>query len=100
MSWTPERQASMDKYLTSIAEHRRKLGEVFFFPSGPGMSLMSIYGEVGLEQFSYYLADYPDVIEALLERTTQRTVQWIECLPQGHGIEAVMSGDDIAFKTG
>jgi uroporphyrinogen decarboxylase len=100
MSWTDERQVAMDQYLTSLAEHRRKLGEVFFFPSGSGMGLMGIYGEVGLESFSYYLADYPDIIEALLERIVQRTVQWIEHLPANHGIEAVMSGDDIAFKTG
>src|ERR1051326_940804 len=98
-AWTKEHQAQMDQYMVSIAEHRRKLGEVFFFPGGVGIGLMAIYGEVGLEQFSYYLADYPDIIEELLERNTLRAIRWIEHLPAHHGIEAIFAGDDIAFKT-
>ncbi len=100
LEWTPKRQAEMDHFLKSAAEHRRKLGEVFFFPSGPGMSLMGLYGTVGLEQFCYYLADAPGLMEDLLELRTQQSVAWIEHLPPHHGIEAVYCGDDIAFKSG
>lgn len=99
-SWNAERQAQMDKHLASIAEHRRKLGEVFFFPSGWGVGLMGIYGEVGLEHFSYYLKDCPDIIAELLEARTQSSLVSIEHLPADHGIEAIFIGDDIAFKTG
>jgi uroporphyrinogen decarboxylase len=40
------------------------------------------------------------VIEELLECNTLRATAWIEHLPPDHGIEAVFSGDDIAFKSG
>lgn len=98
--WTAADQASLERFLASTAEHRRKLGEVFFFPGMPGISLMSIYGEVGLEQFSYHLADHPGLIEELMERNTRRAIRFVERLPSDHGIEAAFVGDDIAFKTG
>jgi uroporphyrinogen decarboxylase len=55
---------------------------------------------VGLEAFCYYLADCPEIIDAQLERQAERAVQWIEHLPDDHGIAAVFSGDDIAFTNG
>ncbi|MFA6107671.1 MAG: uroporphyrinogen decarboxylase family protein [Candidatus Latescibacterota bacterium] len=99
-TWTAARQQSVDEALASVAETRRKLGEVFLFPGGPGTGLMGIYGEVGLEQFSYYLADCPGLVEELLECQTAAAVAWIEHLPEDHGIEAVFCGDDIAFRSG
>jgi hypothetical protein len=99
-AWTTERQKQMDGHLASVAEHRRKLGEVFFFPTAPGVGLMGIYGEVGLEQFSYYLADCPEIIEMWIERNALAAIEWAEHLPADHGIEAVFVGDDIAYKTG
>ena len=99
-SWTQEQQAAMDARLAFIDEERAELGEVFYFPGGPGTGLMGIFGEVGLEYFSYYLADCPGVIDELLERNTVRAVTWLEHLPPDHGIEALFTGDDIAFKTG
>jgi hypothetical protein len=98
--WTPERQEQIRKHLASVAEHQRKLGEVFFFSTSPGIGLMGIYGEVGLDHFSYYLADCPDIIEALMERNANAAIEWVEHLPADHGLEAVFVGDDIAFKTG
>ncbi len=100
LSWNAEKQRSMDSFLESVAEHRRRLGEVFLFPGGYGVGLMSIYSEVGLEAFSYHLADCPDIIEELLELGTRETVSWVDHLPKGHGIEAIFLGDDIAYKTG
>lgn len=99
-AWSPEKQQHMQDYLAHIADHRRKLGEVFFFPGGPSLGLMGIIAEVGLEHFSYYLAEYPDIIDELLERHALEAVSWIEHLPERHGIEAVFAGDDIAFKCG
>ena len=76
-------------------------GEVFFFPVAPDVQLlMGIYTEVGLEQFSYYLADDPDLIDQLLERHTELAVSFIEHLPADNDIEALFFGDDLAFKTG
>lgn len=99
-AWEGRDEEAMGNYLSEVAAQRGLLGEVFFFPGAPGMSLMGIIGEVGLESFSYYLADAPDLIDELLEAGTRRSVKWIDHLPEGHGIEAVFCGDDIAYKSG
>jgi hypothetical protein len=99
-AWTAGRQQGLEQALSAAAEQRRRLGEVFFFPSGPGVGLMGLFGEVGLEAFSYYLSDHPDLIDELLECQVRQSIAWVEHLPGDHGLEAVFSGDDIAFKTG
>jgi hypothetical protein len=99
-AWTPAKAEGMRKFLDEAADHRRRLGEVFFFPGTGSVGLMSAYGEVGLEMFSYLLADCPGVVDEVLEQQTLRTLAWVEHLPEGHGIEAVFCGDDIAFKSG
>ena len=98
-AWTPEKQASMDATLASHADHRARLGEVFFCPGGPGLGLMSLHGEVGLADFCYFMADHPWIVDALLERNAVSTVSWLEHLPPDHGIEMAMLGDDVAHKT-
>ncbi len=99
-AWTPADQRGLDGALAGMAEDRRKLGDVFYFPGIPGPALMGIYGEVGLEHFSYYLADCPDLIPELLELNTLGAERWYRHLPDNHGIEAGFLGDDIAFKSG
>jgi uroporphyrinogen decarboxylase len=64
------------------------------------VGLQGIMGEVGLEAFSYYLADCPDVIAALLDVHVDRALGWIEHLPDDHGLEAVFCGDDVAYNGG
>ncbi len=99
-AWTAADQAGLVGALTAMAEDRRKLGEVFYFPSIPGPALMGLYDEVGLEDFSYYLADCPDVISELLELNTVCAERWYRQLPENHEIEAGFLADDIAFKSG
>ncbi|MBT7858830.1 MAG: hypothetical protein HN712_00910 [Gemmatimonadetes bacterium] len=99
-AWTPDQQAALSRTLASHQSSREKLGEVFFFPGGPAPGLMGIIGEIGLEAFSYYLTDVPGIMAELLEMNTCKAVAWIDHLPEGHGIEAVFCGDDIAFNTG
>lgn len=99
-AWTEAHQKRLDDWLASVDDHRRRLGEVFFVPGGRGIGLMGIIGEAGLEHFSYCLADCPGVIDALLECNTLAAEAWIGHLPDGHGVEAVFVGDDIAFKSG
>jgi hypothetical protein len=98
--WDEGSEARMLQYLNSISDHRSRLGEVFFVPGGAGVGLMSIINETGLEQFVYYNADYPDVIDALLEHQTAAAQAFVDHIPDGHGIEVVFAGDDIAFNTG
>ena len=99
-AWVKADGEAMEKYLADVADNRERLGEVFFFPSVSAVGFMGITGEVVLEAFSYHLADCPDLIDDLLEVHTRRSVKWIDHLPEGHGIEAVFCGDDIAYKSG
>lgn len=99
-AWTPADQRALDDALAAMAADRARLGEVFCFPGIPGPGLMGLYGEVGLEQFAYCLADCPDVAVELLEMNTLAAERWYRHLPEGHGIEAGFLGDDIAFKSG
>lgn len=99
-AWDESRQSQLEARLRCIDEEQEKLGEVFFMPGIDGPGLMGIYGEVGLEAFSYVLADYPDIIVALLERNTVRAVTMAEHYPVGHRLVAGFLGDDIAFNSG
>jgi len=100
-TWTKEDQAGIERHLANLRELRRRLGPNFFhFAGGPSLGLMGIMGEVGVEAFCYYLADYPDVMDLQLEWHMVRSILWLEHLPKDHGLEAVFTGDDIAFKNG
>ncbi len=98
--WDDERAAGMAADLAAIARHRERLDDVFFFPGSRSVGLMEVIGEVGLEFFSWCLADVPEIVDELLEVRTRATLAWISHLPEGHGIEAVFCGDDIAYKAG
>lgn len=99
LCWSEEKQAGISSFLDGVAEQRRRLGEVFFVPGAPSLSLMGIAGEVGWEMLSYCLADCPGIVDELLELGALRSIAWVEHLPEGHGIECAFVGDDIAFKT-
>jgi len=99
-TWTADDQAGMAQYVADNAAMQARLGECFWMNGACGLGLMVIMGEVGVEQFCYYLVDCPDIINELLEMHTVMCLTWLEHLPDDHGIEAVMAGDDIAFKSG
>jgi len=99
-AWDSGQQRSLEDSLRGIDEERRKLGQVFFMPGIAGPGLMGIYCEVGLEAFSYYLADCPEIIVELLERNAIRAVTLAKHYPADHGIAAGFLGDDIAFNSG
>lgn len=98
--WAEGDERSVSNHVNTHREVQTKIGEVFFFWSSCACpSLMAVYGEVGLEEFAYYLADCPEILLRRLEYNTVRGVQMIEHLPQDTDVEAVFLGDDIAFKT-
>lgn len=66
----------------------------------PSTGFMGIYGEVGLEAFSYYLVDCPDVIIRQLELNTAHACRWAGLLQPDDPFDAVFLSEDIAFKTG
>jgi hypothetical protein len=99
-AWRETHQADLAEALCRDAEQRDKLGDVFFVPNIDGPALMGIHGEIGLEAFSYFLFDCPDVIIAQLEHNTIRSVTTAAHYPADHGVMVGFLGDDIAFKSG
>jgi hypothetical protein len=61
---------------------------------------MGIFEEVGIEQFSYYLADCPAVISESLELQTVYSIELIKHVVESSCPSAVFLADDIAFKSG
>ncbi len=98
--WSLEQQQCLEAALARSRLDRQKLGEVFYAPSIASPLLMDIYGEIGLEAFSYFLADVPDIAVELMEYNTIRAVTLAEHYPADHGIEMGFLGDDIAFNSG
>lgn len=97
---TAEDQSAFESKFERYRSDREKLGEVFFFPTLQHTKITTLYDEVGLEYFAYYMVDCPGIIDELLEMSTLKAVQYAEYLPEAHGIEAGFLGDDIAFKSG
>jgi uroporphyrinogen decarboxylase len=99
-AWNDSQQMDLERTFRWIKDEKVKLGEIFLLPGIAGPGLMGIYGEIGLEAFSYFLVDCPDIIIALLEHNTVRAVTMAEHYSAGHGIMAGFLGDDIAFNSG
>ncbi|MDP7578074.1 MAG: uroporphyrinogen decarboxylase family protein [SAR202 cluster bacterium] len=99
--WTSEEQEAVNTWVAVQQEQEAKLGDLFFFWGSPASpDLMLLFEEVGIEHFSYYLADCPEVISDTLELQTARSVAIIEHVPEISCPTAVFLADDIAFKTG
>jgi len=99
-AWNRAKQTALDEHLALHWKEQRCLGDVYLFLSGPCEWLTTLYHEVGLDQFVYYMADYPDLIDDLLEVTVNETVAWAEHLPCDLQLDAVFLADDIAFHSG
>lgn len=98
-------QAEVEQSVAAHLALTKKLGDTFLFWScGVEVGLMTLHTEVGLDQFSYYLADCPAVIAAALESITAASLEKIKLvyektkdLPERP--KAIFLGEDIAFKT-
>lgn len=99
-AWNSAKQTALDERLARHSEEQRRLGDVFLFLTGPSEWLTNLYHEVGLDQFVYYLADYPELIDNLLEVNAAETIVWAEHLPRDLELDAVFLADDIAFRSG
>jgi hypothetical protein len=99
-AWNCTRQAALDERLALHYKEQSALGDVFLFLTIPCEWLTNLYHEVGLDQFVYYMADYPELIDELVEANTLETLAWAEHLPQDLELEAVFLADDIAFHSG
>jgi len=99
--WTEDDEKALHDRIAQMQSNETALGETFFFwGSGATPGLVGLYSEVGLEQFSYYLADCPETIVGRLERNTVKGIRMIERRPHDACPPAVFLGDDMAFKGG
>ena len=99
-SWTPADQRDLERQLAGWRQESDALGNVFLFRVGPCEWLTNIYHEIGLEQFCYFQADMPELIDELLGAAFHKAAQWADHLPGDHGLDAIFLADDIAFKSG
>lgn len=98
--WSAEMQQRTDDGLNRMRAEAAVHGDFFFFNGVGSSGLTSIYEEIGLECFSYFLADCPDIISEQMEHNTVRTVTRLEHYPEKHGQVVCFMADDIAFKSG
>ena len=85
----------------------QEIKDLFVFWDAGSPGLTNLYTDVGLENFSYFLADCPEAISEALEAITEENIKKIEALAShnwGDDIaikpSAVFIGDDIAFNSG
>ena len=79
-------------------EHRS--GDIvrdFGLPGPPRLD--NIFSDLGLEAFSYYLADCPEMIDRQIEHRAVKIVQALEHLETPQTVEIFEEACDIAFKT-
>ncbi|MCX5777503.1 MAG: hypothetical protein NTX32_07790 [Candidatus Firestonebacteria bacterium] len=99
--WCEEDENNLSICLQDNQQLQKALGDTFLFWNiKAGVGFYSIYGEVGLEEFSYYMADCQEVIINQLELNTQKAIQTFEHLPDGLEVYGVFFADDMAFNTG
>jgi hypothetical protein len=90
-----------DPWYKMQIENQKLFGDDFSFVlSVPMPGLMRVYDEIGLEAFSYYLADCEEIISAQLDLYTAQAAKWIDNIPQNDPCEMVFAGEDIAFNNG
>lgn len=99
-AWDTSRQDRLETNLAASREAAANRGDFFFFPGTGSPGLTSIYAEIGLEEFSYLLADAPEIIVEQMELNTLRSETRLKHFPDNHGQIACFMADDIAFKSG
>ncbi|MDD3925104.1 MAG: uroporphyrinogen decarboxylase family protein [bacterium] len=96
--WTETDEDALQKSLQEQRRWREMMGDVFLFGRINEVRIDGIFNEVGLEEFSYLLADDPGAVEECLEYQTVKALQFIDRVPADEPLEAVFLASDIAFK--
>jgi hypothetical protein len=65
-----------------------------------GVGFTEMYWQVGMEMFSYLLADYPALVEEWLEARHQAELRRVAAIADPALIPIVLTYDDIAYKNG
>lgn len=65
-----------------------------------GVGLTQIYWALGWEQFSYLLADEPELVEAWLDARHRAELRRVAAIADPRHIQLALTYDDLAYKTG
>ncbi len=92
-------QNTIDRY----AHLNEKIDDTYIFWSFGGVGLGYLHSEVGLDQFSYFMYDCPEVISEALEAKTESCIRKIRLLSEktrGKAVQpqGIFVAEDIAYK--
>lgn len=81
----------------------KNIGDTSLFWSISGVGLVNLHADVGLDQFSYYMYDCPEVISEALEAHTEASIKKVRLLHKyTENMEikplGVFMAEDIAYK--
>lgn len=99
--WSEQDSQRLLQYIQQHGHLRQAMPSVYLFWAGPhtGVGLHHLCHGMGVEQFSYLLMDEPDLVEAYLESSCVKTIQWVQRLAVQTHVPAYFVGEDIAFKS-
>ncbi|MBI4244862.1 MAG: hypothetical protein HY606_12300 [Planctomycetes bacterium] len=80
------------------AQSRKQFG--VDVPNIGGNLLSEIYGELGIEQFSFFLYDDKQIFLDLFDYYTKRAIIAVEMIPEEDKPFGILIADDLAFKSG
>ena len=99
--WNDAEQVGLDNSTANWLAMDKKSGDIvrdFGFPGPPRLD--SMFPEVGLAAFSYYMADCPDIIHRQIDHRFEKVVQAIEHSNMPEEALIVSEACDIAYKGG
>lgn len=99
--WGTAQEAELDQFINSQEMLEGKMPDVYlFWAASMPVGLHPMCFEIGIEQFSYLLADYPEIVDEFLEASVGRTIARIQATHRRRRhVGAYFAGDDIAFRT-
>ncbi|MFH1007034.1 MAG: uroporphyrinogen decarboxylase family protein [Candidatus Latescibacterota bacterium] len=86
-------------YREELLDLQRKVGETVLWPFS-ATGFCGVFDAMGLELFSYFYADYPDVMHAFMEVSAEREVQRVHAVADRTIFPVVLIAEDFATKHG
>lgn len=99
--WNDGDQATLDQATREWRELTDTSGDIvrnYLFPGPPRLD--QLFPEVGLEFFSYCMADCPDILHRQIEHRFEKLVQAVEHSDLPDDVLIIDETCDMAFKTG
>jgi uroporphyrinogen-III decarboxylase len=99
--WDSAQESELDEFIKHHEMLERQMPDVYlFWVAAMPVGLHPMCFEIGIEQFSYLLADYPELVDEFLEASVRRSIALIQATrKRGRKVGAYFAGDDIAFRS-